>query len=188
GPPQEVLLPHDNQGFGAARGQVDDLFPDGSTKRAPLDPEQRWQTESLDDYTLSGPNWDWAWPRPHDTAELQLMLRDFMASYDLDLFKRTSSEIETEKPTKPYPQLLQAQAGGDPRTLQCGRPNDMRWTIEAAYANYVVDEDRITVRGLEQSTFNQLFEPFLGSTKKVASIPADADLLAVPGSIEDVLI
>ena len=81
-PPQEVQLPVDDH-FGPTAGQIADPLIDG---RAQLDPQWRKQPEALDDYTLSGPNWDWAWARSSSALEIQF--RNFMERVDIDLFRR----------------------------------------------------------------------------------------------------
>ena len=68
--PQKVALPVDNW-FGPAGGQITDPVSGVSTGGqiadlllgvsagvAKYDPQFQWETASIDDYTLSGPNWD----------------------------------------------------------------------------------------------------------------------------------
>jgi hypothetical protein len=87
--PQEVQLPNnlDSDHFGPGRGQILDVLSDGL---AALDPLGRWQTEAIEDYTLSGPNWDWVWLRS-TPSELNIQFRNFTEWASVDLFGRKTT-------------------------------------------------------------------------------------------------
>jgi hypothetical protein len=87
--PQEVQLPNnlDSDNFGSVRGQIMDGLSDGL---AQLDPQGRRQTETIDDYTLSGPNWDWVWLRS-TPSDLMIQFRNFTEWASVDLFGRKTT-------------------------------------------------------------------------------------------------
>ncbi len=104
--PQEVqIVGSFSKGtFGPARGQILDPLPGGLAR---LDPEGRYQAEAVDDYTLSGPNWDWAWLR--SSTHLELRFRNFLAHVDVDLFGRRTTAPAVSSPPLSHPQLLCAK-------------------------------------------------------------------------------
>jgi hypothetical protein len=180
-PPQDIALP-DTDEFGPGRGQVNDDLVGGATT---LDPEGRTQTEPLDDYTLSGSNWDWAWPRSDPSSgKLQLRLRDFMQGVDVDLFAKKTSPVAEAPPATPYPQLLCAKPAGSAKQLWYGTSSYVPWG-SAAWANLLVDDDRVRTMKLELDLTD--FESELAAGP-IATIPSDTQLLAVPGSEDDVLL
>jgi hypothetical protein len=240
--PQQVDLPghHGYGNFGPARGQIQDPLSDGIAK---LDPEGRFQTAAIDDYTLSGPNWDWAWLTPSSSA-LVIQFRNFVERAHVDLFGRKAvppKDPTATDPVPPYPQLLcakdtveaaaaakavaaaraaaeaaaktdvgdivafttthakaafaaqaatkaeaAAQASRADRALFCGTPSLMLWP-NPAYANAVIDEQRLDAVELDAPGL----KPYLLGgllARKIATIPYNTELLAVPGSEEDGLL
>ena len=110
--PQEVQLPGDSTGgnFGPAAGQIMDPTLRGVAK---LDPQKRRQTEAIDDYTLSGSNWDWVWL--HSSSNLEIQLRNFAEHAEVELFGRKlvkPAAPAATTPTLPHPQLLCAKDAG----------------------------------------------------------------------------
>jgi hypothetical protein len=87
--PQEVQLPNnlDSDKFGPGRGQIMDGLFDGV---AWLDSQARRHTEAIDDYTLSGPNWDRVWLRS-TPSELMIQFRNFTEWASVDLFGRKTT-------------------------------------------------------------------------------------------------
>jgi hypothetical protein len=178
--PQEIELSTDGY-FGPGRGQVGDPL---AGRVATLDPRQRTQTEAIDDYTLSGPNWDWGW-LTSAPPKLRIQFRDFLERDDLDLFGRKATAGASDYPPAPYPQLLCAKKGSGEKPLYYGTPGMMFWS-GPGFANAVVDEERMDIIQLEAG-----LKPFLQIglyAEQIATIPADAQLLALPGSEEDVLL
>ncbi|MGH7717070.1 MAG: neuraminidase-like domain-containing protein, partial [Vulcanimicrobiaceae bacterium] len=112
--------------FGPARGQVTDplltgLF--GIPLYAQYDVQQRLELDPIDDYTLSGPNWDGIWPYPWTNGSdrgLEIMYRNFIERRQVDLFTKTTYDLSEPWNTdaqKPYPQILCAKNGNDTKPL-----------------------------------------------------------------------
>ncbi|MEO8548781.1 MAG: neuraminidase-like domain-containing protein, partial [Kofleriaceae bacterium] len=181
--PQDVQLSVDRS-FSPGRGQIDDLFivTDTGGGVAPLDPLKQYQTEALDDYTLSGPNWDWGWLQSLP-SKLQMQFRNFLEHSNIDLFERTAPGFDWDTPSHPYLQLLCAKKGTTTKPLYYGTPVWMFWPYPG-YANAVIDEERMDLIDLE--LYNE--KSFLQNgmyTGQIATIPDTTRLLAVPGSEED---
>lgn len=187
--PQEVRLPDEGFGFGPARGQVEDLLnplPSGF-KTARLDGSRRSHPEAIDGYTLSGPNWDWAWlhssqPKSGSGRVLGIHFRNFLYRSNIDLFGRTT-EPATSVTIAGRRQVLCARTENLERTLWYGTP--VRW--HPGLANAYVDDARLSEIRLEVLTSPNHFQEGL-YTEKIATIPATATLLAVSGSEEDALL
>jgi hypothetical protein len=180
--PQSVALPADDN-FNPSGGQVEDLLSGGV---AQLDVQRRHQTEAIDDYTLSGPNWDRGWLQsvPSAPPKLQIRFRDFLEQADLDLVGRSAAPADGDSPSHPYPQLLCAKKGSGDKPLYFGTPGWMFWPTPG-FANAVIDEARLDVINLEFSTdFKSTLQAGLYVTQ-IATIPSDTGLIAVPGSEED---
>ncbi|HSD88397.1 MAG TPA: neuraminidase-like domain-containing protein, partial [Kofleriaceae bacterium] len=181
--PQAVQLPSTGE-FGPGRGQIRDaLNPQGIPY---LDPQRRVMAETIEDYTVDGANWDWCWPESTPSG-LHVRFRDFREYADLDLFKRTAVTASWPQPGPPTPQLLCARTGGGTRSLYAGTPWWMFWTV-TGFANLLVDEHRIDIHELEASGRKAFFQLDQFYKIKIATIPADSALLAVPGSESDVML
>lgn len=107
--PQEVRLPSapDSKSFGPARGQVMDPLWAGVAK---LDPQARYQSEPVDDYTLGGPGFCGVWLQPSPDG-LSIQLRNFLErDGHVDLFgRRIVPRPPTTKITY-HPKLLCARS------------------------------------------------------------------------------
>ena len=179
--------------FGPARGMVlDPLYSIAGKHAVQFDLQQRDETEAIDDYTLSGPNWDGIWPYSWSiggASGLECSYRNFMERRQIDLFGKTVFDLASPWTTdaqKPYPQLLCAKQGGDTKPLYWGVPNWMPYP-NAANANLVIDE--VCMNIIEMDTGGPgTFKPWLTPglyVQQIATIPSSTQLLAVPGSVED---
>lgn len=204
--PQTVELPADSNNFGPARGQIQDTVsrqtvispgsggePTATTSDIiKYDPLKRDQPEAIDDYSVSGVNWDGVWVHPwslNGEPQLELQFRNFVARTQVDLFDRRTYSIlnptVTDPPT-PYPQLLCALKGGAMMPLYYGTPDWMAWP-NPAYANAVIDERRLDVIEMDAAGLKPYLQDGLYHIQ-IASVPSTADLLAVPGNEVDGLI
>jgi hypothetical protein len=176
-PPQTIQLGFDKP-FGPSRGQVvDPIITESGPGPASLDPNKRAHGEPLDDYSLTGPNWDWCWLQSH-SGGLRIQFRDFLERTELDLFTRRTISTPLPGAPAPYPQLLCARNEARSRVLYAGTPWWMFWPI-TGFANALIDESRIDILDLE-GTFKGFFllERF---TTPIATLPVDAHFLATPG-------
>jgi hypothetical protein len=180
--------------FGPSRGEIIDSLvgPSSSGRIAIYDYQARAQRDPIDDYTLSGPNWDGIWPMSWNIGGqrgLEISYRNFVERRQVDLYGKTVYSLATPWTTdaqKPYPQLLCAKNGGDTKPLFWGVPDWMPYPA-TANANLVIDEVRMDIIEMDTGgpgTFKQYITPGL-YTEQIATIPAPTRLLAVPGSVED---
>ncbi len=96
--PQAVALPVDTH-FGPSSGQITDPLSGVTAGVAQYDSRFRWGTEAIDDYTLSGPNWDWVWPTPSSSpASLEIQFRNFM-----EQLRRRPVRTEDDRTSEPRP-------------------------------------------------------------------------------------
>ena len=181
-PAQEVKLGVDSYFFPGSGQVVDALGSDGV---APLDPKKRAETEALEDYTLSGPNWDWAWLQSAG-SELRIQLRDFLERVDVDLFARRTYAANWGFSDTPNPRLLCAKNGSPTRPLFTEVPAWMFWPAPG-YANAIIDEGRLDTIGLELPLLKYFFM-LDRVTDQIATIPSGTELLALPGSEEDAIL
>jgi hypothetical protein len=193
--PQEVELPGATFGnFGPARGQIMDwLIADQAGKYAMYDPQRRHTREAIEDYTLLGPNWEGVWPRSWSDSRgvgLEIQFRNFIQRTQVDLFGRRIFDLPglhpwSPDPVPPYPQLLCAKTAAPSKPLYYGTPTWMLWP-NPAFANAIIDEQRLDAiaiaPGFKSSVQGGLY------VEQIATIPADTQLLAVPGSAEDGLL
>lgn len=178
--PQSVLLPS-NSLFWPSSGSIEDPLV-GTV--ASLDPKKRTQTEALDDYTLSGPSWDWVWPQSVPPL-LKVQYRNWLEHENIDLFKRTARSSSWSYPPSPNPQLLCAKAGTANWALYYGTPTWMFWP-RTPFANAVIDETRLNT--IEMELPLKAFLQLGLYTQQIATIPTTTELLALPNSEEDALL
>jgi hypothetical protein len=187
--PQDIQLPAGRpSAFGPSAGQVDDLLIFGAIPQ--LDPLRREHLNAVDDYSLSGPSWDWVWPWASPSA-LQLQLRNFRENVEIDLFGRSARHIG------PSPsldvRLLCAKTTGGSKQLFYGIPSIAPGigTVTGnvvGFANVVIDDHRLQVNR-EGSGFDLSAVMQSGlDVGPIATLPASTELLAVPGSVEDGLL
>lgn len=180
-PPQEVTIPSSYY-FSPSGGEVrDTLYSDVPD----LDTRNRTHVEPIDDYTLSGPNWDWVWVDPSED-KLKVRLRNFVAAHEVDLFKRQLKSTGYDGKNSPHPQVLCAKVGGATKALYFGQPSFWWWS-RSAWANAVIDEARLDVLDNDIPLLKALLGYGLYA-EHIATIPATTELLAVPGNVEDGLL
>ena len=173
--PQDVQLPGDFGGvkFGPARGQIMDPLSKGGV--AKFDLQGRHQTEAIDDYTLSGPTWDWVWL--HSSSQLEIHFRNFEERAYVDLFGRKTEELADTfsafwaKPSLP-PQLLStkygsAAAAAAKAVAEARAADDAAATAASRAADFVA--------ALKAAKGNA--EQIAAATKKYGNAPAAADKL-----------
>jgi hypothetical protein len=212
--PQSVELPGDfgSPLFGPARGQIMDPritttvvdhrgggIHVSISSTIKYDSQKRQQTEAIDDYTLTGPNWEGVWPLSWSVGAstgLELQFRNLMERLQVDLFERRVFSLPDPSRTDaaaPYPQLLCAKM--TPRIIRrfrgtmrlfYGRPNSMAWPAPA-YANAVIDERRLDIIELDAPGMKSALTAGLYTTQ-IATIPNTTQLLAIPGSAQDGLL
>ena len=186
--PQSIRLTTDGL-FEPGPGQVEDPLADNGDV-ARLDPAQRHLTrasgevEPIDGYTLSGPNWDWAWAMSAPSG-VRVQLRDFLERENVDLFTRTSTAGHWPYPPAPWSDLLCAKDGTGSRPLTIGSPPWMFWS-PTPYANALIEQQRLDLIGLESAVEAFFFLDQYSET--IATLPPGADLLAVPGKETDVIV
>jgi hypothetical protein len=181
--PQEVQVALGNP-FGPSRGQV---FDPVLANHAVYDILNRTHIEALDDYTLPGINWEGMWPKTAPTG-VELQFRGFAVRHRIDLFARQTiglSYIDSQH--SPFPQLLCAKRGPNPRSLYIGQPTAMS-LFPSAYANIVIDQRRLDALSVDfsQVRLNELNSGLY--KQQIADIPSDTFLLAIPGSEVDGLL
>ncbi|MGN6105586.1 MAG: neuraminidase-like domain-containing protein, partial [Kofleriaceae bacterium] len=176
-PPQELLLPSTGA-FSHGRGVILDRLDAGVPWL-----DDKLHDEAIDDYTLQGVNWDGCWPeakRIGGRDVLMVRYRDFLGVGEVDLFGRelrTSSDISHEA----RPQILCARGS----ELYYGSPIVWFWGNNAM-PNLVLEEKRLDVLDRE-GMFKVFFTPGL-YTGKVATLAPKAELLAIPGNVEDAIV
>ncbi|MGH7730569.1 MAG: neuraminidase-like domain-containing protein, partial [Candidatus Eiseniibacteriota bacterium] len=179
--PQAVLLPSSGEFGPGGSGAISDPL---SGPKPLLD--DRPHPEPMDDYTVSGPNWDWLWLEPASVGGRQVLTmryRDFLEFGEIDLYRRRVIPGFINLATDPAPRLLCERAG----TLHYGSPQ--YWNIvwrwgRTPTANLVVDDERLAVLSRENSVLRALLEPGL-FVEAIASLAPGTELLAIPGSVED---
>jgi hypothetical protein len=174
-PPQAVELP-DAAYFGPGRGVIQDRIQ--RDRRPRLD--NRPHLEPIDDYTLAGPNWDWLWlepglPRGREVP-LSVCYRNFFPQGTVDLFARridmTAVELSSFRP-----QVLCA------RGLQLYYGSPVSWAASRTmFANLVLEDSRFRNPELAGGVRTEGLY-----TEQVATLRPGTQLLAIPGSIEDVI-
>jgi hypothetical protein len=178
-PPQIVELPDSLPYFGPGRGVITDQRTGDDRTRLRLD--NRIHTEPIDDYTPAGPNWDWLWLEPGrpriEELPLSVYYRNFVAQGTVDLFARRIDRTASAVLPRTRPQVLCAR-GVD---LYFGSP--VAWPASRTMlANLVLEESRFSkpeLIGLVST--DGLY------TAQVARLRPDTQLLAIPGSVEDVI-
>ncbi len=186
-PPQDITLPGRDpktEEFALGRGIIHDWLIDHPA-RPRLGPRTGVpHTEALDDYTLSGPNWDWVWPEPVRLATrdgLFIGYRDFLQSGEVDLYSRELVTKVGPPAPSPRPDILCARGNA----LYYGSP--FAWDKSlSAMANLVIERPRLDAAILE-TPLALWYEPGLYQAQ-VATLEAGAKLLAVPGNVEDAIV
>jgi hypothetical protein len=186
--------------LGPARGQINDPLhspfnlPFLPKDLAKFDMQNRHQSEAIDDYTLSGPNWLGIWPmawRQKNQEGLEIQYRNFLERRQVDLFAKTVFDLAAPWQTDaspPYPQILCAKNGGDTKPLYRGTPQWMPYPPNAC-ANLMIDEVRMDI--IERDTGAGTFKSYISQglyAEQIATIPSQTSLLAIPGSVEDGLL
>lgn len=199
--PQPVELPdHRNQPpelryFGPGRGGISDmLLPGGRVTKLGC---VHQTMEPIDDYTLTGPNWEGLWLEPVSrdgySAEqiLTVSLRNFRQTGTVDILRRvlaTGREVAEVTqwrltPSQP-PQVLLS----DPSGLWYGfhdRQLSRYWGVNRA-ANYSIHRSRFDV---VREEWNHSADWEALRREKIADqLPAETSLLAIPGSVEDAIL
>ncbi len=166
--------------------------------RVKLDLTRRPQSEANDNYTLSGPSWDWAWLQSQaDPPKLTIQLRDFRAYAEIDLFRRTATTIApipVQDTVTPFLCAMGHTANitsgrlADPASLYRATPRTLPVWPNPAFANAVLDTERVRTYRLEDPSFDPLLQ--VSTSDPLATMAAGVDFvaLAVPGSEQDVLV
>lgn len=188
-PPQDVTLPGWDRGtdeFVLGRGILHDwfiTFPPGTPPRPRFAEWGAPHPEALDDYTVRGPNWDWVWLEPVRLAKrdgLFIRYRNFLQSGEIDLFSRELVRTTEPKPRTVRPEVLCARGNA----LFYGSPIFWNQSLTAV-ANLVIESERIDrLRG--EDTLGEYFKPGLYQGQ-VATFADKANLLALPGNVEDAI-
>lgn len=196
-PPQEIQLPKNMDDSDHMAGTVTDyfenfaIFHNVGPPRLKLVPHT---TNPIDDYTLTGPNWDTPYPDATTTG-LVVVLRNFRLVTDIGLFQRValprSDVAHAYRIHRPKPQrfLLSTKKIGASTGLYFGSP--LRWYAgRTAFANLVLEEDRILQFDREYGSVNDLhLDAHLHAPKReIATLGEVTGLLAISGSIQDLLI
>ncbi len=177
-PPQTVELPADGS-FGPGRGLIlDRLNFAGWPKFG-----NAQHLESIDDYTIAGPNWDWLWLGPFG-GDLQVVYRNFIEQGKVDVFAR---RIERRNyPIILYPQARKALLHADGVALYYALPDPwVSYTpgmanaiIEGSRRDFVIKDDW----GLWDRLGLNLH------VQQIATLQSGTTLLALPGNVEDAIL
>lgn len=170
-----ILLPV--PAFGPGRGQILDrrFLAQGPRLAATA------HDDAIDDYTLSGPNWDTCWPEQRPNGRLIVRYRNFVMQSAVDLFDRKTSTYTTSTPST-IPQLLAARG----TTLYSGVPSN--WTGgRDAFPNLVIQDSRLDLHQREMPGTKALYSAGLYQ-RSVASLQSDTQLLAIAGNVQDVIL
>lgn len=204
-PPQQLRLPPgprrpdslivdssdpDSIFFGPARGEILDPLLGQLPSPVKYDVLQRKIDEPIEDYTLSGPNWDGIWPQSWSGSGhsgLLINYRNFVEQEHVDLFgnKLVLQSYYGPSIVRPLPQLLCAQKGIVWKPLFWGVPEILLLNKENG-ANLVIDEQRLDINVIDNPIVNSKDVLTQGLYREqIATIPSTTQLLAVPGSVED---
>ncbi len=179
--PQALALPIDF--FFPGPGSIEDRL-DANGK--PMF-DTREHPDPVDEYTLSGPAWDWLWFESVG-ERLHVRYRNFWQGGWVDLFARSATDISPD-PTRPSPrpQILCAKGAiNAPRTLHFGTPI-LWWGNRNTCPNIAIDEPRLDEMSVELGFAKPFITPGL-YVEAIANLPPHVQLMAIPGSVEDGLI
>lgn len=163
--------------FGPGRGTIQDRRFVSQGPRLAATPHD----EAIDDYTLSGPNWDTCWPEQRPNGSLIVRYRNFVVQSKVDLFTRTTSSYATAMPSS-VPQLLATRGS----TLYSGVPSTWMGGRDA-FPNLVIEERRLDLHDRELIGSKAIYTPGLYQ-RVVATLRPDTHLLAIPGNVQDVIL
>lgn len=201
--PQEFLLPKDWRDSGGSAGTVldrltlvepeDDLLsvPGLGPWRPRLD-QNHDHDEPKDDYTLTGPNWDTVFVTPLASG-LRVVLRNFRAVADVDLFRRTAAPIGKVAPAyqipTPTPNIPLLSRSLFPLKLYAGYTKHWYGTNDA-FANLAIDSARISDFYGEYSKADggAILVDLSTNPSLVAELQAGTTLLAISGSPMDAIL
>lgn len=152
-----------------------------------------WTKNPVDDYTLTGPNWESVYPEVDDSG-LVIVARNFRLVAGVNLFRRTTRSLADVTPAprtraRKHTPLLSTKVDGSTRSLYYGKP--LTWyAAPNAFANLVLEDDRIAMfdgeYGLpnDSKLQNHVHKP----RNKIAELSGVTDLLAISGSLGDAIV
>ena len=177
--PQPVKLPADF--FWPGPGEILDPLRNETPQF-----DTRPHVQAIDDYTLSGPGWEGVWLEPRGNA-LFVSYRNFFQNGIVDLFGRSADAATAPPYPSPRPQLLCAKWSAPTlKTLHYGTPV-LWWGNLNTCPNMAIDEARLDVAARDLAFVKPWVQAGL-YTEAIATLPAVAHLLAVPGSVEDAIV
>lgn len=181
---QSVELPKNEALFSESAGLVHDRLNSEGWPRL----DNRAHPEPIDDYTLTGVNWESVHLHPYDTEKpnyLSLVMRNYRSYMGIDLFRRKfvmpSHSYNTDRIHVP---LLCAKRD---RSLYYGYPEN-GLDHPNAFASVALDEARIEYFDGEFGDIDD-FELKNGLyMERIGRLAGDTDLLSVAGSIQDAIV
>jgi hypothetical protein len=159
------------------------------------DADSSGQPLPMDDYTISGANWDWVWPGQIQASGPELVMRNFVVDLNVDIFGRTTSAGTldgTGTVLGNSPPLLSAEVwdgSSTSRALYASTPLVTNWpSCLSALANAIVDRGALRGIGFDSPDVYQIIQMYEGSRIQIGGIPPKTELLAVPGAESNVIL